>query len=442
MAKIAIIGSGISGLGAAYLLNKRHDITVYEKTAHVGGHSHTVALDYDRAQIPVDIGFIVFNEQNYPHLSALFRHLGVPTRKSDMSFAASIGGGAFEWGAENLNTVIGQRRNLLRPMFWRLLSDVTRFNRDAAGAVAAHPEWTLDDLMRALKLSEDFARLYFLPMTAAIWSCPPAKMRAFPARPLVQFFRNHNLMSVSGQPQWYTVTGGACEYVKRLTAPFAHRIRASTAVAAVTRYAGGVQIADAGGGREVYDEVIFACHGDEILPLLADANPRERAVLSAFRFQPNRIVLHKDASVMPQRRRCWAAWNYRSDGTAAEAALSVTYWMNRLQGIRADRPLFVTLNPSSPIAAEDTFLTQEFSHPVFDHGALAAQPRLAALQGERRTWFCGAWMRHGFHEDGLASAVAVAERLGARVPWQAGRAEPPAPAGVDTAVPEPALAAE
>lgn len=418
MARIAIVGTGISGLGAAFLLNQRHDVTVFEIADRIGGHSCTAELNYDDVQIAVDIGFIVFNHQNYPHLSAMFRHLNVPVHASNMTFAASIADGAFEWGAENLNTIVGQRRNLFRPMFYRLLHDVTQFNRHALNAVNANPHWTLDELIDALQLGEEFCRYYILPMTAAIWSCPPSQMRKFPARTLVQFFANHNLLSISGQPQWFTVTGGSKSYVKRLAAGFANRIRTNAKITSVSRDAGCIAVSLADGTHGVFDHIVFACHADEILPMLTDATDREREVLSAFRFQPNKVVLHRDPSVMPLRKRCWAAWNYRSDGSSEEPAISVSYWMNRLQGIRMDRPVFVTLNPSTPIPDERVFLRQQFSHPVFDHRAIAAQSEIQGLQGQKHTWFCGAWLRHGFHEDGLQSAVSVAERLGVSVPWR------------------------
>jgi len=285
--------------------------------------------------------------------------------------------------------------------------------------VERKPELTLDELMDELRLGEWFRRYYLLPMSGAIWSCPPREMLAFPARTLVRFFANHHLLSASGQPQWYTVTGGAQEYVRRLTASFGHRIRTACGVHSVSRANGKVVVLDAQERAETYDHVVFACHADEALSLLADPDRRERAALSAFRYQENRAVLHRDTRVMPKRKRCWASWVYTSDGRDDDPAISVTYWMNRLQGIRPDKPLFVTLNPTQSIAPEHVFDTHLFMHPVFDRAAIAAQATVESLQGARGTWFCGAHLRHGFHEDGLASAVHVAERLGAAVPWHA-----------------------
>jgi len=417
MARIAIIGTGISGLGSAYLLNPDHEITVYEKAPRIGGHSRTVAVDYDGRAIPVDTGFIVFNRPNYPNLSGLFSHLGVPSHASDMTFAASIRDGWLEWGAKDLGAVIGQRRNLLRPKFGLLVRDVMIFNARAQNMVERHPELSLEGLIHKLGLGDWFRRYYLLPMSGAIWSCPPCEMMNFPARTLVRFFANHHLLSVTGQPQWRTVTGGSQEYVRRLTAPFAHRIRVNCGAVAVTRQEGKVQVKDSQGGFESYDQVVMACHGDETQALLKDSDRDEQAVLSAFRYQKNRAVLHRDPSLMPRRRRCWASWVYSSDGDFFHPKITVTYWMNLLQGIDQNYPLFVSLNPKRDIPEALIFDEAEFDHPLFDQAAIAAQSRIAALQGRRGTWYAGAHLGHGFHEDGLASAVWVARTLGAAIPW-------------------------
>ncbi len=417
MAKIAIVGTGISGLGAAYLLNPHHEITVYEKADRIGGHSRTLTVDYQGKKIPVDTGFIVFNPNNYPHLSAMFRHLGVKVHKSDMTFSATIDDGWLEWGAKNLDSVFGQRRNLLRPRFSKMVRDVLHFNANALETVERHPHLTLDGLMTRMELGDWFRRYYLLPMSGAIWSCPPCEMMTFPAATLVRFFANHQLLSASGQPQWYTVTGGAQEYVKTLTKSFAPRIRTSCAAAQVTRRNGKVQVRSAQGDWQEFDQIVLAGHANEMLTLLGDASAEERNLLSCFRYQKNRAILHRDESVMPRRKRCWASWVYSSDGASNDPAISVTYWMNRLQGIDDAYPLFVTLNPLRPIDPARTFDEHVFDHPVFDHAAVAAQRQIAGLQGVRGTWFCGAHLRHGFHEDGLSSAVAVAEKMGIRAPW-------------------------
>ena len=425
MARIGIIGTGISGLAAAYLLHgSRHEIIVYEKAARIGGHTRTLDVDYEGERISVDTGFIVFNENNYPHLTALFRHLDVPVHNSDMTFAATIRDGWLEWGAKDLDAIIGQRRNLLRPRFGQLVRDVLKFNATALETVERRPELTLNELIDELRLGEWFRRYYLLPMSGAIWSCPPREMLAFPARTLVRFFANHHLLNANGQPQWLTVTGGAREYINRLTRSFAGKIRTACGAASVRRKEGKVVVTDVRGDSEIFDHVVFACHGDEALALLSDADTHERSALAAFRYQANRAVLHRDTSVMPKRRRCWASWVYTSDGRDDDPAISVTYWMNKLQGIRLDKPLFVTLNPTHAIPPHAVFDEHVFMHPVFDHAAMAAQSQIEAMQGARATWFCGAHLRHGFHEDGMASAVHVAVRLGATVPWQVGQTAP------------------
>ena len=424
MGKIAVIGTGISGLASAYLLGARHDVTVYEKDRRVGGHTRTLNVRHGGRDIPVDTGFIVFNQPNYPHFSAMLRHLGVATHKSDMTFAASIQDGWFEWGAENLNTVFGQRRNMLRPAFYGVCLDVMRFNAQAVETVERNPGLTVEGLITKLRLGAWFRRYYLLPMGAAIWSCPLSQMLEFPARTFVRFFQNHGLLAYSGQPQWYTVTGGAQNYVARLCASLAGRIRTGCGAAHVTRFADGVRVTDDSGASEKFDHVVLACHGDEALAVLGDADDAERRALGAFRYQRNEAILHKDAGVMPKRRRCWASWNYRSEGEGEDAAVSVSYWMNRLQGIDPSFPIFVTLNPARPIAEDHVFDRHVFDHPVFDNGAIAAQSRVQQMQGARNTWFCGAHLRHGFHEDGLWSAVTVARRLGAAIPWVVAESAP------------------
>lgn len=438
MSKIAILGSGISGLGSAFLLNPDHQITVYEKAPRVGGHSRTITVDYDGARIPVDTGFIVFNRPNYPNLSGLFAHLNVPTHASDMTFAASIRDGWLEWGAADLNAVLGQRRNIFRPRFGLLVRDVMKFNAQAQETVERHPDLTLEGLIDKLGLGDWFRRYYLLPMSGAIWSCAPCEMMNFPARTLVRFFANHHLLSYSGQPQWRTVTGGSQEYVKRLTASFASRIRTNCGAVAVTRLASGqVEVRDTQGGSELYDQVVLACHGDEALALLSDADAQERAALSPFRYQKNTAILHRDTSLMPRRRRCWASWVYTSDGEFLHPRITVTYWMNRLQGIDESRPLFVSLNPKRDIPEHLIFDKAEFDHPLFDSAAIAAQPKVAALQGRRGIWFAGAHLGHGFHEDGLSSAVAVARGLGATIPWETGTAATHADAAQQKWAPAP-----
>ena len=422
MAKIAIIGSGISGMGAAYLLHRAgHTITVYEKAPVVGGHSRTLTVDYQGQSIPVDTGFIVYNEPNYPNLVGLFKHLNVATHKSNMSFAITVDGGRFEWGARSLNAVFGQRRNLLRPRFYRMIRDVMRFNARALQTVNAHPTYNLGQLIKHLGLSDGFLRYYLLPMGGAIWSCPPESMLDFPAATFVQFFKNHGLLSFTGQHQWYTVTGGSKEYVKKITAPYLDQIRTNCAAVRVTRSNGLVSVEDSTGNTHTYDQIVFACHANDTLGMLADASTDETSVLGAFTYQKNIAYLHRDETIMPKRRLCWASWVYHATqpGHADERAhgIGVTYWMNLLQGISNKYPLFVTLNPHQPVADDLVFNRHEFEHPVFTAQTLSAQLRLPQLQGKNNSWFCGAYTRYGFHEDGLMSAVKVAESLGAPIPW-------------------------
>jgi predicted NAD/FAD-binding protein len=418
MSKIAIIGTGISGLSAAYLLRQRHAVTVYESAERLGGHSRTLNIAYGDRKFAVDTGFIVFNERNYPNLTALFRHLGVPIKNSDMSFALTVADGWLEWGAKDLAAIIAQRRNLLRPKFFKLFADVLRFNRDAVREVDAAPDVSVDGLIRRMGLGDWFRRHYLLPMAGAIWSCPPKQMLEFPASSLIHFFANHNLMSFTGQPQWLTVDGGAQIYVDRIASLLGDRVRLDCGVVRVTRRRGHVEITDTRGEVEFFDDVVFACHSDQALTLLgADATAAERAALGAIRYQPNVAVLHKDPRFMPKHKACWASWVYHSDGVGDEPAISVSYWMNSLQGIDERYPLFVTLNPAASIAPEDVFDVHQCAHPVFDFAALAAQQALNAMQGTHNTWFCGAYLGHGFHEDGMVSAMHVAERLAVRAPW-------------------------
>jgi predicted NAD/FAD-binding protein len=417
MAKIAVIGTGIAGLSAAHLLHAHHDITVYEKSERPGGHSRTVTVRHGDRDIAVDTGFIVFNERNYPNLTALFRRLGVTVKDSDMSFGLTVDNGRLEWGAKSLSAVFGQRGNLVRPRFLKLVYDVLRFNAQVEATVAQSPHLTLGALLAHMKLGDWFKRNYLLPMAGAIWSCPPCQMLEFPALTFVRFFANHRLLSMTGQPQWKTLEGGSQTYVERLSAPFADRIRIGCGAVRVMRYDGGVTVQDSKGGMDHFDQLVFACHADEALALLADPSAQEHKALSAIRYQRNLAVLHCDTGVMPKNKPCWASWVYHADGSGDEPDISVTYWMNTLQGIDQRYPLFVTLNPNRPIADEHVFDRHVFDHPVFDFGALAGQVALKAIQGEQRTWFCGAHMGHGFHEDGLVSAMRVAEALGAPAPW-------------------------
>jgi predicted NAD/FAD-binding protein len=416
--RIAVVGAGIAGLGAAWLLSRRHDVVLYEANDRLGGHARTVEAPGQNGPIPVDTGFVVFNHTNYPHLTGLFRHLGVATKKSDMSFAVTIDNGAMEYGCKTVNAALAQRANALRPAFWRMIRDIMVFNQTALAVAQRDPQMTIEGLIRHQRLGDWFTRYYLLPMSGAIWSTPREQMRSFPALALARFFENHGLLSLNGQHQWWTVDGGSREYVNRMAATMRAEVRLKAPVVRVERRGGGVTVHAAGAPAERFDQIIFACHSDQALRMLGDADLPERRILERVRYQPNHAVLHTDPSQMPKRRACWSSWVYQASSKAQENAASVTYWMNTLQGIPENTPLFVTLNPTRRIP-EDKIIDEHICHhPQFDLHALAAQAELPSVQGRRGTWFCGAWTRNGFHEDGLASAVAVAERLGAEVPWR------------------------
>lgn len=411
---IAIIGSGISGLGAAFLLDKQHNITVYEKNDYVGGHSRTLQVN----GTPVDTGFIVFNHRNYPNLVGLFNQLGVATEKSDMSFAASISNGWLEYGTKNTPSIFAQKINLLRPSFWRMMMDVFRFNKLAPDYMDAPVTVTLGECLDKLKMGEWFRRYFLLAMGGAIWSCPVEQMLQFPARTFVRFFHNHGLLTINDQPQWYTVTGGSREYVRKLTATLGQPVRVNTAVKRVEKTAQGIAVETVDNETQIYDHVIFACHADQALKLLAAPSEQQQQILGKVGYHSNHAVLHSDESFMPKIKQCWASWAYMSDNRHDKnPSISLTYWMNNLQNLKG-APLFVTLNPSRLPDATKIHNQYVFEHPVFDRDAIEAQEQLANIQGKGNMWFCGAWTRYGFHEDGLSSGINVAQALGANLPWK------------------------
>lgn len=411
--RIAVIGGGISGLSAAWALCKRHEVTLYEAEPRFGGHARTVMAGV-RGDQPVDTGFIVFNYANYPHLTALFRDLEVPVERSDMSFGVSIGGGRLEYALASLNGLFGQRRNGANPLFWGMLRDIMRFNAQAE-AVAQEPGLTIDQLIARLRLGRWFRDYYLLPICGAIWSTPAQSIGGFPAQALVRFMGNHALLSATGQHQWWTVSGGSGAYVSRLVAALGRAgvaLRPGVPVGRVLRDEAGVTICTAAEAPRRFDQVVFASHADVTLRLIDLPTPDETASLGAVRFQDNHTVLHRDAGFMPQRRACWSSWVYSTDHMhPTETPLGVTYWMNRLQNIPQSDPMFVTLNPGRGIDEALIYDQVTFRHPVFDHAALAAQDRIARMQGQNRSWFAGAWLRNGFHEDGFASALRIARRL-------------------------------
>lgn len=409
--KIAVVGSGVAALSSAWLLSQRHRVTVYEKSDRLGGHSNTVEASTTAGKVAVDTGFICFNDATYPNLVALFDHLGVTARATEMSFAVSLDGGRFEYAAPSL---FAQRRNAFRPRFWSMLGEVLRFYRQAPLDMAkgVNSDLTLGDYLKREGFSEAFRDDHLLPMAAAIWSSPAHTLMDYPAEAFIRFCGNHGLLKLAGRPLWRTVEGGSRVYVGRL-AQTLDDIRLERGVIAVRRTDQGVMIHDSQGGIERFDHVVIGAHADQALAMLAEPTARETELLGAFRYSRNLTVLHTDAGLMPRRRRAWASWNY----IGANDGLCVTYWMNRLQGLPG-QDLFVTLNPPRPPRPDTLLRSELYDHPIFNPAALRAQRELWSLQGQGGVWFCGAHFGAGFHEDGLQSGLAVAEQLGGvRRPW-------------------------
>ncbi len=414
--KIAVIGGGISGMAAAWMLAPGNRVTMFEAAPRLGGHARTVTAG-KRGDQRVDTGFIVFNHVNYPNLSAMFDALEVPVVPSNMSFGASFDGGRCEYNLNSIDQIFASRRSMADPRFLRMIRDILRFNRRAVDT-ATDPAMTIGELMDALQMGNWFRERYLTPFSGAIWSTPKDQIMRFPAAAMVRFFENHALMGYRGQHQWYTVAGGSVEYVHRLERDLRVRgvaIRASTPVAGVRRSPLGVEVRTHGGEFERFDEVVFATHSDVSLRLLSDATPSERANLGAVGYQDNHAVLHADPAVMPRRKKVWASWTYTEHSPADRENIALSYWMNSLQPIPQDDLMIVTLNATRPIREDLIYDTHTFRHPVFDLAALRAQDRIRATNGTANTWFCGAWMRNGFHEDGFASAVDVVEAMGTRV---------------------------
>jgi len=416
--KIAIIGSGISGLTAAYYLHKNHDITLFEAEDRLGGHTATIDVEAQGRTYSIDTGFIVFNDWTYPLFIELMDEIGVESRQSDMSFSVSCERTGLEFAGldgklELLNGLFAQRRNLLSPSYINLLLDIVRFNKIAIADVEnGHIDHviTLQDYVKKYRLSQGFRDFYLIPMASAIWSTPFTQMLDFPMGFMLPFMYRHGLLSVSKRPKWRTIVGGSSQYIGPLSAGFKDRIRLATPVLGVERFDDYVQISTPG-GSEHFDQVILACHSDQSLSLLKDASGVERHTLEAIRYQPNEVVLHTDIGQMPRNRRAWASWNYRLTAGGEKLLPKVTYDMNRLMGINAAELFCVTLNNSAAIAPEHILGRFDYAHPIFTLKGVDAQERWETINGKRRTWFCGAWWGKGFHEDGVVSARRVVDAL-------------------------------
>ncbi|SFS20232.1 NAD(P)/FAD-dependent oxidoreductase [Yoonia litorea] len=413
--KIAVIGAGISGMGAAHALAKDHQVVLFEAEKRLGGHARTKMAGRNGDQT-VDTGFIVFNYANYPNLTKLFEHLSVPVTKSNMSFGASFAGGKLEYALTSADALFAQRRNIANPKFLRMIADILKFNAKGLEAAKNDERLTIGGLLKELNLGNYFRDHYLLPFSGAIWSTPKEQIMDFPAYAMMKFFDNHALLSASGQHQWYTVDGGSQQYVSRLGEDMIQRgvnIRLGAGINTVRRNSTGAEVKADGADWEQFDEVVFATHSDDTLAMLSDATGAEKSVLGAIRYQPNKIVLHSDTSIMPQRRQVWSSWIYTEDADRTDTEINLTYWMNSLQPWLKGEDIMVTLNTKRPIKEELIWDEVTLRHPVYDLDAIAAQKAAVAMNGSNKTWFCGAWMKNGFHEDGLSSALDVVHSLNA-----------------------------
>ncbi|MET3106823.1 putative NAD/FAD-binding protein [Oxalobacteraceae bacterium GrIS 2.11] len=416
--RVAVIGSGISGLATAYFLSRAHDVTLFEAGAYLGGHTNTVDVTLDGMTHPVDTGFLVYNQSTYPNLIALFKELEVASYGTDMSFGVSMDHGKLEWAGTNIDSVFAQRSNAFSPNFIRMVKDILRFNKAAPDYLQATLQSgaTLGELLKAEKYGATFQDAYLLPMAAAIWSSSPNDILKYPASSFIRFCINHSLLQVNDRPQWQTVRGGAREYVRTIAATLSD-IRLNTPVTAVLRHPTGVTV-ETGSGNMVFDAAVFATHAPQTAQILKDASPTERQILSSVRYQANRAFLHTDLKLMPQRRKVWSAWNYiggaKIDG---HRPVCVSYWLNQLQQLPFSTPVMVTLNPFE-LPERTTIHGQfDYEHPVFDHAAISAQHNLSSIQGKNKCWFAGAWTGYGFHEDGLKSALRVVADFGLSPEW-------------------------
>jgi predicted NAD/FAD-binding protein len=418
--RIAVIGSGISGLSAAWLLRNSADIILYEADKRYGGHTHTYDVQELSTHVPIDTGFMVFNHENYPNLVKLFQHLDIGSYPTEMSFSVSLDDGDYEYAGSGINSLFGQRSNLLRPGHWRMLRDILRFNEAATLQLdLVNDSISIGEFLDREKLGDEFRHHYLYPMAAAIWSCPRQAMHEFPAARFIRFFANHGLLSVNNHPQWYTVEGGSKSYLQRMLTDLGPRCRNNCKIETIERRENEVIVRVDGVGLK-YDQVILACHADQALALLKNPSSTETEALKAIPYQSNRVLLHTDRSLMPARKRVWSSWNFFGNTGAQDdsSAVSVTYWMNSLQRLNTQQDYFVSLNPGTEPAKHTIIEEFQYDHPMFGSTALTAQKLIGSIQGQQRTWFCGAWTGYGFHEDGLRSGMKVASMLGAPIPWE------------------------
>lgn len=419
--RVAVVGTGIAGMASAWMLAQRHDVHVFEKDDRLGGHTNTVAVDNHA----IDTGFIVLNDRNYGNLMALFNHLNINLVKSDMSFGVSLDGGDFEYSGSGLSGLLAQKRNVFRGRYWSMIRDILRFYREAplvltnSSANLSYETFSLRDYLLVHHYSDAFINDHLIPMSAAIWSTPDIRMMDYPICSFIKFFQNHGLLQLKNRPQWYVVKGGSASYIQKLTAGFREKIRLNKQITRLVNHGNQVVLEDREGRREKFDHVVLACHADQALAILGDAEASEKKLLGMFKYQANKAVLHSDPSLMPKRKSVWSSWNYLRRNDESESDLCLTYWMNRLQSLQGQKDYFVTLNPN-PMPSEDTIIRAFlYHHPIFDRQAITAQRMLWNLQGQRRIWYCGSYFGDGFHEDALQSALVVAEAIsGENRPWQ------------------------
>lgn len=413
--KTAIIGSGISGLGTAYLITPDRDVTIFEKNAYIGGHSRTISININGQSVSVDTGFIVCNNWNYPNLMGMFDMLGVAYVKSNMSFGVSIGNGWLEYASGDLFAL----QNIIRPSYWRMLYHILKFNKSALRYLEKNPSVSLGEVLSALKMGDWFKNYYLLAMGAAIWSCPVQTILKFPASTFIRFFKNHGLLSIKNRPQWYTVQGGSKQYINRLIKSFKDNIHLNCGIVSAVQKNNIWILTDTHGDTHTFEQVVFACHADEAMHILGKSAPNHTQPINNFSYQENKIVVHSDTSFLPKNKKCWASWVYVSEHqTDTKPVVSLSYYMNNLQPLNTDTPIIITLNPGRLPQSDLIYDTHTFSHPIFDYSAVSAQPQIADLQGINGLWFCGAYQRYGFHEDGLLSAVHIVQKMGGKIPWQ------------------------